>query len=83
MIINDNEYGQFDVRLGDDGTLDTVIKIYPWNQYIANKVGSKEIRFSTEYGADFRDDDGTMTDEGFEKLAKEAVEAYIEQYLLD
>ena len=83
MIINDKEYGEFDIFLSDDGTLDTVIEICPQNDFAIDKAGDQEIRFSQEYAADFRDKDGAMTDEGFEKLAQEAVEAYIEQYLID
>ena len=76
MIITDDYYGNFDVSLGDDGTLDTVIIVQPPNGKC------EEIRYSTEYGAHFRDDTGAMTDIGFEELAEEAVDAYIEQYLV-
>ena len=82
MLIKDKEYGDFDVTLGDDGTLDTVICVDPLNDYAIDKAGPQEIRYSTEYGAMFRDDDGTMTDEGFAELAEESVSAYIEQYLI-
>jgi len=80
MIINNKEYGKFDVFLGDDGTLDTVIEVYSYSPSWKNP--DKEIRFSQEYVADYRDDTGALTDEGFNKLATEAVEAYIEQYLI-
>ena len=83
MNIDDKEYGQFDVCLVDDGTMDTVISVSPKNRYIINHVGLKEIRFGTEYGVNFRDEDGAMTDEGFDELAHEAFEAYIGQYLFD
>lgn len=76
MIINDKEYGEFDVDLEDDGTLDTVISV--WHK----SHGRQEIRYSTEYGAMFRSDDGAMYDEEFSELAQESVESYIEQYLI-
>lgn len=85
MIIKDKEYGKFDVCLDDDGSLDTVLSVYhfaPNGFHLSDPVGGESIRFSQEYGADFRDDTGAMTDEGFEQLAQEAIEAYIEQYLL-
>ena len=83
MIITDTDYGKFDMCLGDDGTMDTVIEICPHNRYIADQIGTKEIRFNIEYGANFRDDTGAMTDKGFNELAQEALDAYVEQYLLD
>ncbi len=83
MDINDKEYGQFDVCLADDGTMDTVLTVKPFNQYIIDKVGTKEIRFSTEYGADFRDEDGAISEDSFAELAQEAFDAYVGQYLLD
>lgn len=82
MVIHDREYGDFDVLLEDDGTLDTVISVCPENQFIFDQIGKKEIRFSTEYGTEFRDDTGAMTDDGFDELAAEAIESYIGQYLL-
>ena len=87
MVITDKDYGDFDVSLGDDGTMDTVVVVSP----VALKMSpvlltcngaSQEIRYSTEYGAMFRDDDGAMTDEGFKELAEESVDAYIDQYLI-
>lgn len=82
MIINDKDYGEFGVCLADDGTMDTVLTVEPFNRYIIEQIGTKEIRFSTEYGTEFRDDTGAMTDGGFNELALEALEAYIAQYLL-
>lgn len=79
MIIADEKYGEFDVTLGDDGTMDTVI-IVDSRDIVDAEL--EEIRFSTEYGAMFRDDEGTMTGEGFAELAEEAVDVYIEQYCL-
>ena len=75
MIITDKDYGEFDVDLEDDGTLDTVIGVWHKDNY-------QEIRFSQEYGAEFRTPTGRLTDNGFKELAVESVEAYIEQYLI-
>ena len=85
MRINDKEYGKFDVCLDDDGTLDTVLSVYhfaPNGFHLTDPIGGESIHFSQEYGAEFRDNTGAMTDKGFEELAAEAVEAYIEQYLI-
>lgn len=79
MIINDKEYGDFGVYLSDDGTLDTVISVYP---YTVGFPDEQEIRFSQEHASLCRDETGAMTEEGFKELAEEAVEAYIEQYLV-
>lgn len=78
MIIKDSEYGEFDVILSDDGTMDTILVVNPLDDVDTNQ---EEIRFSQEYGALFRDYDGAMTDEGFAELAEEAVDDYIERYL--
>ena len=75
IMIIDTEYGQFDVDLSDDGTLDTVISVEH------ELYGQHDIRFSDT--SHLRDADaGVITDEGFAELAKESVEAYIEQYLI-
>lgn len=74
MII-DNEYGQFDVSLGDDGTLDTVICVDH------ELYGSQELRYDCEYASMCRDNNGAMTDEGFVELAYDAVDAYCQQYI--
>ena len=71
MIITNDYYGDFDVSLGDDGTLDTVIVVQ------SPSGECKEIRFSTEYAAMFRDDTGAMTEEGFAELAEESVDVFI------
>ncbi len=78
MVINDNEYGRFEVDQDDDGTLDTVILVFP-----LDITGEEhEFRFSIEYASDFRNEYGVMTDDGFTELAKESIDAYIEQYLI-
>lgn len=85
MVIRIKPYGEFNVTLSDDGTMDTVIEVSGEEEMVDEEYGqtlrypAKEIRFGCEYGAMFRDDNGAMTDEG---LAKESVEAYIEQYLI-
>ena len=61
----------WDVHLGDEGTLDTVIiclsQKEPTIQYTE--------RFSCDYASDFRDpNNGMLTEEGFNQLAEEAVE---------
>jgi len=73
MII-DTEYGQFDVSLGDDGTMDTVISVEH------ELYGCHDIRYSDT--SEYRDNDtGAMTDDGFTELAYDAVEAYCQQYI--
>jgi len=53
---------EFNVYLTDDGTLDTVIE-----------VDGIEHRFDGEYASYWRDDNGAMTEEGLETLAKECI----------
>jgi len=54
----------YDVRLVDDGTMDTVISI-----------DGKEHRFETEYAAHYRTAEGAMTEEGLKALAKDAIDS--------
>ena len=80
MVIKDKKYGKFDVYLGDDGTLDTVIAVTPLDSVIMQNE-EREIRFGdTSHHRD--SETGAMTEDGFAELAEEAVEAYIEQYLI-
>lgn len=72
----------YEVYLVDDGTMDTVLSVSPNNDDLFARYGKREIRFDCEYASEFRDDTGAMTDDGFEILAKEAVESY-EQELED
>lgn len=75
MIFKDDEYGNFDICLVDDGTLDTVISIsHPLTE-------EEEIRFGSEYAAHYRDETGAVTEAGFLELAEEAKEAFIENHL--
>jgi hypothetical protein len=57
MLIEDHE-----CWLVDDGSLDTVISI-----------DNKEFRFSQERAASCRDENGSMTDSGFEELCMEII----------
>ena len=41
MIFTDKEYGQFDICLADDGTLDTVITVDPLNDLVLTRPGNK------------------------------------------
>ena len=73
-MIVDNEYGQFDVSLGDDGTMDTVICVEH------ELYGSQEIRYSDT--SEHRDKEtGAMTDGGFTELAYDAIDTYCQQYI--
>jgi hypothetical protein len=56
------------VELLDDGTLDTVIS-----------VDGHEVRFSQEHAADFRDQDGVMTDSGLIELARDALDLGLDE----
>jgi len=49
--------------LTDDGTLDTVITI-----------DGESYRFSQEFAAEFRDENGVMTEKGFIELCKIQIE---------
>lgn len=82
MLIRNKEYGKFEVSLEDYGTLDTVLTVCHFAPNGFHLADVHDITFSQEYTADFRDTDGALTDERYNQLADEAVEAYIEQYLL-
>ena len=63
MIYHDEESNQdFTCYLEDDGTMDTVISI--------NGI---EYRYDGEYCCDFRDEDGSMTEDGFFALIEETL----------
>jgi hypothetical protein len=57
--------GSIKAILYDDGTLDTVILIGTW-----------ACRFDTDYAAQYRKADGTLTSHGFAKLRAEAWDTY-------
>jgi len=70
----------YDYALGDDGTLDTVIEVYV--DYEMGRMNEWElqdvVRFSQEYAAQYRDRDGTLTEEGLKILGEEAIESVAE-----
>lgn len=77
MIIKDNRYGEFDVCLCDDGTMDTVVSVSH------GLIETKEYRYDCEYASWYRDEDtGAMTEEGFKELAEESLNAFIEDHLV-
>ena len=75
MIIKDNIHGELTVLLEDDGTIDTVVSVSH------SLAGRQEYRYDCEYASQYRDENGAMTEKGFEELAKESAEAYIEDHI--
>jgi len=74
MIIYDKmSKERFDVYLMDNGTLDTVLKVY---SFLGND--SIECSFDCEYASQFRKKSGELTIKGFKNLAKEAIDYYFE-----
>lgn len=72
MKLYDHAGLEYDVELIDDGTLDTVIEVST----------SREIRFSQEHAAKYRDKEtGTLTEQGWAALGEEAIEAFCEQVI--
>lgn len=63
-------HSKYDVRLVDEGTLDTVIQV-------RSASGSNRVRYSPDYAAPYRDRDG-LTNEGFKALGEEAIEVHQE-----
>jgi len=46
-------------------------------------IEAREYQYDWEYASQYRDEDtGVMTDEGFAELAKESLEAFIEDHLV-
>jgi hypothetical protein len=76
IVKHHNAY--YAVELLDDGTLDTVVRICVVMDGEGANITSpwQEVRFSQEFAADFRDDSGVLTDEGFKALAEEAADEY-------
>ena len=62
----------WEVYLGDDGTLDTVIEVRP----VRGDHPAQEVRFDGEWAANFRTADGAMTQRGLRELGLEAIDAY-------
>lgn len=52
----------YEVFLVDDGTLDTVLTI-----------NGNEVRLSTDYACNFRNEDGSLSDKGLKELALEEI----------
>jgi hypothetical protein len=74
----------WDVRLVDDGTLDTVIAVQPVRPQ-SRPAGQEpiyfpeyEARFDMEFAASYRRTDGAMTFRGLRELGREAAEGYPE-----
>jgi hypothetical protein len=64
--------GNYTVELTDDGSLDTVLVVFPR----IRPSKREEIRFGHEYAAEHRRSDGSLSKSGFKTLAAEAVEQY-------
>lgn len=58
----------YDVFLVDDGTMNTVVR-----------VEHREYRYDAEYAAQFRKKNGDFSLRGFRELAKDAIEAFIQE----
>ena len=56
-------YDKLTASLADDGTLDTIVNVYDENGYIVNVA-----RWSQDGVDDYRDKDGSFTDEGLKEL---------------
>jgi hypothetical protein len=56
---------KYDVYLGDDGSLDTIVS-----------VEGHDIRFDSEYASQFRNKKGEMTKAGWKRLKQAAIDAY-------
>jgi len=68
MKVTDHENNTFNVQLVDDGTMDTVIDI-----------SGREFRFDAEFASYWRDEDGSMTEEGLKQLALDALSSMEEE----
>jgi len=68
MKVTDHENNMFNVQLVDDGTMDTVIDI-----------NGREFRFDAEFASYWRDEDGSMTEEGLKQLALDALSSMEEE----
>ena len=63
---NDLKENQYDVKLIDDGSLDTVVE-----------VNGKQIRYDTEFGSQFRNKKtGGITKKGWEELKEQAIKDF-------
>lgn len=68
----------WDVFLMDDGTVDTVISVQPIARAKNAYSAPREVRFDSEYAAQFRRSGGSMTLRGLRELGREAIEDYEE-----
>ena len=64
----------WEVRLCDDGTLDTVIEVGD----VRGDYPTREFRFDGEYASYYRRADGSLTLRGLRELGREAVSEYVE-----
>jgi len=55
-----------DVKLGDDGTLDTVL----W-------IDGCEHRYSQDFGAEYRHQDGSISGQAWKSLARECLDDHL------
>ena len=63
------KYGNYEVRLIDDGTLDTIIS-----------VNGKQFRYSQDFAGEYRDaTSGALGEDGFFALADIAIADYEEE----
>jgi len=72
----------FCVSLEDDGTMDTVISVYPKNERLYKKHGCQWVRFDGEFASCYRRKTGEMTKTGLRELGHEAIDAYYESHEL-
>ena len=63
----------YDISLGDDGTMDTVICVSDYHGH------TTEVRFDGEFASSYRRRDGSMTVSGLRALGLEAIESLEEE----
>ena len=66
------KFRAYTVELTDDGTLDTVVLVYPH----IRPERRTEMRYSGEMVSYYREKDGSFTEEKFREFAKEVLEDY-------
>lgn len=67
----------YDVYLGDDGTMDTVIEVSDYHGH------QKDVRFDGEFTSTYRLADGSMTKRGLKELGLEAIESLEEEICME
>jgi len=60
--------------LGDDGTLDTIVTVE------CPCGAEEEMRYSQEFAADFRDEEGTFSDSGWRGIADSAIDDFMAEH---